>query len=86
MTRSEIFAVVRSKILEIVEEARDREITEEMSMTDLGADSLQIVEVVSRSMKALRLKVARTDLMAARNLADLVDVFEKAAGEPPSAS
>jgi acyl carrier protein len=86
MTRSEIFAVVRSKILEIVEEARDREITEEMSMTDLGADSLQIVEVVSRSMKALRLKVARTDLMAARNLKDLVDVFEKAAGEPPSAS
>jgi acyl carrier protein len=50
-------------------------------MRDLGADSLQIVEVVSRSMKELRLKVPRTDLSRASNLRDLVDLFEKAAAE-----
>jgi len=82
MTRSEIFAVVRSNIHGIVEETQNLEITEEMSMRDLGADSLQIVEVVSRSMKDLRLKVPRTDLMGAANLKDLVDLFERAAARP----
>ena len=78
MTRSEIFAVVKTNIRNIVEEAHDHEIKEEMRMSDLGADSLQIVEVVSRSMKELRLRVPRTDLMEARNLKELVDLFERA--------
>jgi acyl carrier protein len=69
---------VKSNIQTIVEEAQGMEITEEMSMRDLGADSLQIVEVVSRSMKELRLKVPRTDLMNARDLKGLIDLFEKA--------
>jgi len=82
MTRSEIWAIVLANIHKIVEESRGTTVTEEMSMRDLGADSLQIVEVVSRSMKELRLKVPRTDLMSARNLKDLVDLFEKAAAHP----
>jgi len=78
MTRGEIFSVVKSNLNEIVEETQGVAIKEEMSMADLGADSLEIVEVVSRSMKALRLKVPRTDLMKAENMKDLVDLFEKA--------
>jgi len=80
VTRSDIFAVVKSNIQTIVEEAQGMEITEEMSMRDLGADSLQIVEVISRSMKELRLKVPRTDLMNARDLKGLIDLFETAQG------
>ena len=79
MTREEIFAVVRSHIVNIVEGVPVDAIVEDVSMRDLGADSLQIVEVVSRSMKELRLKVQRTELSRARNLSDLLDLFEKAA-------
>jgi acyl carrier protein len=81
MTREEIFAVVRSNIVNIVEGVPVDAISEGVSMRDLGADSLQIVEVVSRSMKQLRLKVQRTELSRARNLSDLLDLFEKAAAD-----
>ena len=79
MTRSQMFDVVKGNIEKIVEEAAGREITESTSMIDLGADSLQIVEVVSRSIKELRLKVPRTDLASARTVKDLLDLFERSA-------
>jgi acyl carrier protein len=74
-----MFATVKANIREIVEGARDVEIREDQSMRDLGADSLEIVEVVSRSMKQLRLKVPRTQLSGASNLKELLDLFEKSA-------
>jgi acyl carrier protein len=83
MTRSDIFTVIESNVRKIVENTEGLEITEQMSLRDLGADSLQIVEVVSRSMKELRLKVPRTDLMGAQNLKELVDLFEKASAPAP---
>lgn len=83
MTRQEIFTVVRANIEKIVEGVDAASISEEVSMRDLGADSLQIVEVVSRSMKELRVKVPRTELSRATNLADLLDLFEKAAVRGP---
>jgi acyl carrier protein len=76
--REQVFAVITAQIGRIVEGAADRTITEDMSMKDLGADSLEIVEVVSRSMKELRIRVPRTDLSSAKNLKDLVDLFEQA--------
>jgi acyl carrier protein len=79
MTRAEMFVVVRTNIEKIVDGVDAARISEEVSMPDLGADSLQVVEVVSRSMKELKVRVPRTDLSKARNLKDLLDLFEKAA-------
>jgi acyl carrier protein len=74
-----MFDVVRINIEKVVEEATGHVITESTSMVDLGADSLQIVEVVSRSIKELRLKVPRTELANARTVKDLLDLFERSA-------
>jgi polyketide biosynthesis acyl carrier protein len=84
MTRQAMFEVVKAKIREIVDGTSDLEIREDLSMRDLGADSLEIVEVVSRSMKELKIKVPRTELSGARNLKELLDLFEKSAA--PSAA
>jgi acyl carrier protein len=84
VTRDEMFAVVKANIQEIVEGAKGLDIKETDSMRDYGADSLEIVEVVSRSMKDLKIKVPRTELSAARSLKDLLDLFEKSAAAPPS--
>lgn len=78
MTRDEIFGVIRANVYEIVAGAEGKEILESHSMRDFGADSLEIVEVVSRSMKQLRIKVPRTELMEVNDLKGLVDVFERA--------
>ena len=84
MTRDEIFEVLKGNLYKIVEGARDVAISETASMKDYGADSLEMVEVVSRSMKQLKLKIQRTDLATAKNLKDLLDLFEKAqAAAPP---
>ncbi len=84
VTREEMFAVVKSNIQEIVEGTKGLDMKETDSMRDYGADSLEIVEVVSRSMKDLRLKVPRTELSGAKSLKDLLDLFEKFAAAPPS--
>lgn len=84
MTRQEMFAVVTAQIREIVDGAKDVEIREDHSLRDLGADSLEIVEVVSRSMKQLKIKVPRTELSGARNVKELLDLFEKSAAAAPS--
>jgi acyl carrier protein len=84
VTREEMFAVVKSNIQEIVESTKGLDIKETDSMRDYGADSLEIVEVVSRSMKELRIKVPRTELSGAKSLKELLDLFEKFAAAPPS--
>jgi acyl carrier protein len=78
-----MFEVVKATIREVVDGTEDVEIREDQSMRDLGADSLEIVEVVSRSMKQLKLKVPRTELSGARNVKELLDLFEKAAASSP---
>ena len=78
MTRNEMFEVVKGNMREIIEGVGDQEVLESHSMRDFGADSLEMVEVVSRSMKQLKIKVPRTELGGARSLKDLLDLFEKA--------
>ncbi|MCA9492644.1 MAG: acyl carrier protein [Myxococcales bacterium] len=45
------------------------------SMKDLGANSLDIVEVVSSSMRELRVKIPREELSEIRNIEGLVDAL-----------
>ncbi|GAB1646572.1 phosphopantetheine-binding protein [Krasilnikovia sp. MM14-A1259] len=45
------------------------------SMKDLGANSIDIVEVVSSTMRELRIKVPRTELNALTNIDELVDLL-----------
>jgi len=83
MTREDIFAAVKANMQAIIDGAQGKQILETDSMRDFDADSLQIVEVVSRSMKQLKIKVRRTELSGARNLSDLLDLFEQAAMMAP---
>jgi len=80
MTRDEILGAIKTNMLEVIEGARGREIREEHSLVrDFGADSLEIVEVVSRTMKQLKLKVPRTQLSDAHSIGELCDLFLQAA-------
>ena len=44
---------------------------------DYGANSLDLVEVVSRSMRQLKVKVPRSELNKLENIEQLVDLFHK---------
>ncbi len=85
MDRETIFAAIKANMRAVIEGVGSQEISETQSMRDFGADSLEIVEVVSRSMKQLKIKVPRTQLLNLKNLKELVDVFERAAVTVPAA-
>ncbi len=77
MTRDEIFTVIQANMRTIIPAINGQEIVDAKSMRDYGADSLEMVEVVSRSMKQLKIKVPRARLAPVTNLKELVDVFEE---------
>jgi acyl carrier protein len=77
MTRQEISAVIQGNMRMIIPGVDGQEIVDAKSMRDYGADSLMMVEVVSRSMKQLKIKVPRARLVPVTNLKELIDVFEE---------
>jgi acyl carrier protein len=79
MNREEMFDVLKANICEVLPGAVGKEILESNNTADFGGDSLEAVEVVSRTMKQLRIKVPRTELLEARIFGDVLDLFEKAA-------
>lgn len=46
------------------------------AFTDYGANSLDIVEIVSGTMRELKIKIPRTELSDITNIAGLIDKFE----------
>jgi polyketide biosynthesis acyl carrier protein len=75
MFRAEIEAVVKKYLMEVVDDLKEEEIDTTKSMKDLGANSLDIVEVVSCSMRELKVKVPRSELSKLTNIDGLVDLL-----------
>jgi acyl carrier protein len=80
MTREHVMSVVKKHLLEAVDGLDATAIEPARSMKDLGANSLDIVEVVSRSMRELKVKVPRSELSKLTNIEGLVDTLHAAAG------
>ncbi len=77
MDRQQIVDVVLKHLRLNVDGLDDVEIDTASSMADLGASSLDIVEVVSSSMRELRVRVPTTELSGLKNIGELVDLFFK---------
>lgn len=78
MTRDEVLHVVKKYIAENIEGADVAALDTTRSMKDYGINSLDMVDVVSRSMRDLKVKVPRTDLNKISTIDGLVDVLHKA--------
>ena len=62
MTREEVIGVIKKHIMDNLEDLEESEIDPGKSMKDYGANSLDIIEVVSCSMRELKIKVPRAEL------------------------
>jgi acyl carrier protein len=78
MIRSETEAIVIKHLMEVVDDLKEADIDTNRSMKELGANSLDIVEVVSCSMRELKVKVPRAELSKVTNIAALVDLLHAA--------
>ena len=85
ITREEVLEIVKGHLVDTIEELEGVEIDPSRSMKDLGANSLDIVEVVSCSMRDLKIKVPRSELNTLENMNQLVDLLFRVAGEKQAA-
>ena len=78
MDSNQILDVVIKHLRRNVDGLDDVQIDPARSMAQYNASSLDIVEVVSASMRELDIKIPRTRLSQLKNINDLVKVFNEA--------
>ena len=75
MTREDVLAVVARHLANAVDGIDPATIDGSRSMKDYGANSLDIVEVVSSAMRELKVKVPRSELNKLTNIDGFVDLL-----------
>lgn len=78
MTQDEIWGVIKKHLADAVDDLDVDTIDTSKSMKDYGANSLDLVEVVSRSMRELKVKVPRAELNKITDIQGLIVLFEQA--------
>ena len=77
MTKEEIIEVIKENIVDNLDDVEISEIDPEKTMKDYGANSLDIIEVVSSSMRELNIKIPRSELADIKNIDGLADKFKE---------
>ncbi len=76
VTKEQILEIVKEHLMDLLEDDLEEEdFDPQKSMKDLGANSLDIVEVVSSTMRDLKVKVPRSELSKLTNVQALVDLL-----------
>jgi acyl carrier protein len=80
MDHDHIKNVVFKHLRKNVEGLSDKDLDTTRSMLDLGASSLDVVEVVSAVMRELRLNAPRAQLVQLKSLDGLIDLLAQIGG------
>jgi acyl carrier protein len=72
----EIVSVVRKHLADVMGDLKASDIDMSRSMKDFGATSLDMVQVVSLTMRELKVKVPRSELATLTNMDGLVNLLQ----------
>lgn len=75
MSREDILSVIEKHVRQCDDEFENIELDPNKKLTDYGVNSLDVVEIVSGSMRELRVKIPRPELSNIANINGLVDKF-----------
>lgn len=75
MTREQIFAIVKKNTLEVLPDVQPDDVRIEGQLKDLGANSIDRVEIVTMSMEDLDLQIPLVELGKVSNISGLVDIL-----------
>ena len=82
VTKEQVLEIVKGHLLDLLEdELEEEDFDPAKSMKDLGANSLDIVEVVSSAMRDLKVKIPRSELSKLTNVQELVDMLYETANK-----
>jgi len=86
MTRDHIKGVVVKHLVGTVDGIKAEDVDTSRSMKDYGANSLDMVEIVSSAMREIKVKVPRNELAKLTTLDGLIDMLHAKATESSSQS
>lgn len=75
MEKAEVLKVIEKHLMNSVDGVSEGQVTENSKFTDYGANSLDIVEIVSATMRELKVKIPRTELNDIEDIGGLVEKF-----------
>ena len=73
MERTAILNVIEKHLIRSVDDLEPGTINPDKMLSDYGANSLDIVEIVSGTMRELKIRIPRTELSSIANINGLVD-------------
>jgi polyketide biosynthesis acyl carrier protein len=79
-TQEQVFEVVKATILEVLGDVPPANIRPEVSLSELGANSLDRMEVVSLSMQALSLRFPIRELGKVSTIGELAEALHQKSG------
>jgi polyketide biosynthesis acyl carrier protein len=82
MDKAKVIEVIRKNILKNLEDIKESDIDPNKSMKDFGANSLDMIEIVSVSMRELNIKIPRSELTDIKNIDELANKFMQYVGKP----
>jgi polyketide biosynthesis acyl carrier protein len=77
LDKDAVFQIVKANTLKVLTELAPGEVTIDKSLTELGANSVDRVEVVIYSLEELNLKVPTSEFRGIANLRGLVDLLHR---------
>ncbi len=75
MTKEKLFQILTDNVIEVLEDTTPEMITAEKRLKDLGANSVDRLDIVTMIMENLELKVPLVEFAAVESIGDLADFF-----------
>ncbi|QHI36089.1 Polyketide biosynthesis acyl-carrier-protein AcpK [Kordia antarctica] len=77
MSKEHVFGVVKNIITEILPDVDPAQITIDKQLKDIGANSIDRMEIVTMSMRELEIKIPLMSFAGVSNIEGMVDVLNK---------
>ncbi len=75
MKRDKIIKIIKKHVVNNIDDVDINDIDESKSIKEYGANSLDIIEVISGSMRELKIKIPRTELAEITTINELAEKF-----------
>lgn len=75
MTKNDVLEVVRKNTVEVLGNVSPADVRSEVRLKDLGANSIDRVEITTLSMEALGVMIPPVELARVSNVGELVDAL-----------
>lgn len=75
MTRDDVFDIVKKNIREVLPELDDSKIVTEVHLKELGANSVDRMEIITMSMEDLDINIPLVEFAKVKNIDELISLL-----------